>query len=92
MTVDNLQKSTGPNRDRISRPLDLHSGSHLLPDRLPTVQTVILNPTKFVGEQEHYRFLFFWILLAWAPESVHFLALLSLSELLGRTQPNLCAT
>ena len=55
----NLHESTGPSRDRISRPLDLHSGSHLLPDRLPTVQTVILNPTKFVGEQEHYHFLFF---------------------------------
>ena len=42
-----------------------------------------------VGKQEHYRFFwFFWIPLAWAPVSVHFLALLSLSELLGRTHPN----
>ena len=45
-----------------------------------------------VGEQEHYCFFVFWIPLAWAPVSVHFLALLSLSELLGRRQPNLWAT
>ena len=44
----NLHKSTGPGQDRISRPLDLHSDSHLLPGTLPTAQMVILNPTKFV--------------------------------------------
>ena len=56
----NLHESTGTGPDRISRPLDLHSDSHLLPDTLPTAQTVILNPTKFVGEQEHYRFFLFF--------------------------------
>ena len=60
----NLHESTGPGWDSISRPVD--SDSHLLPDTLPTAQTVILNPTEFfgdllaqVGEQEHYCFLLF---------------------------------
>ena len=42
----NLHESTGPGWDSISRPLD--SDSHLLPDTLPTAQTVILNSTEFV--------------------------------------------
>ena len=42
----NLNESTGPGWDSISRPLD--SDSHLLPDTLPTAQTVRLNPTEFV--------------------------------------------
>ena len=85
-----LHKSTGPGQDRISRPLDLHSDSHLLPDTLPTVQTVILKPTKFVWWLSYTSlwagalpFFVFWIPLAWASVSVHFLALLSLSELLN---------
>ena len=39
-----IQRKGGSN----SRPLDLHSDSHLLPDTLPTAQMVILNLTKFV--------------------------------------------
>ena len=92
----NLHESTGPGWDSILRPLD--SDSHLLPDTLPTAQTVILNPTEFVwwltctsGWAGALLFFAFWIPFAWASESVHFLAKLqSLSELLGRTQPNLC--
>ena len=77
----NLHESTRPGQDRISRPLDLHSDSHLLPETLLTAQTVKLNPTKFVwwltytqvSEQEHYCFLFFgpplhgpqWVCIFW---------------------------
>ena len=75
----NLHESTGPGWDSISRPLD--SDSHLLPDTLPTAQTVILNPTEFVWWLTctsvwagTLLFFAFWIPFAWASESVHFLA------------------
>ena len=76
----NLHKSRGPGQDRISRPLDLHSDSHLLPDTLPSAQrSYWIQPNLFgdllpqVGEQEHYRFLFFgsplhgpqWVCIFW---------------------------
>ena len=58
----------------------------------PCKQSYWIQPNLFgdlltqMGEQEHYRYLFFLVPPCMAPVSVHFLALLSLSELLGWTQ------